>query len=523
MQLLTKTETAVELLDTTLREGEQTPGVAFMPEEKLEIARLLLTHLRVDRLEIGSARISDGEQQGVRQIVDWAEKRGFLSALEMLGFVDGGKSVQWLKNLGVPTVNLLCKASERHCRVQLRRSPSRHLDDIVREIEIADQAGLKVNVYLEDWSHGVKENFGFIHAIVQRLKELPVERIMLADTLGILTPDQVTCYLNWMYAAFGRLKFDFHAHNDYNLATANALAAVNCGISGLHGTINGLGERAGNPPIAQLAVAVNDFTDRRIRITEKELQHASNLVQNLSGKRCAWNMPVVGRDVYTQTCGIHADGDEKGDLYANALRPERFGRERDYALGKLSGRASLQQNLELLPELPQLSPELRELVLKEVVRLGDKKKSVTRADLSFIISGLLQTPLKNRFQVVDFELSNRLNRPPKVKVVLKINDRMIESCASGDGGYDAFVKAVRKALRPLGLKLPRLLDYEVRIPPGGRTDALVETTITWQFEDGRSLITNGVDCDQMVAAIRATEKMLNLRLASGDKSAAENL
>ena len=503
-------DSVVEVLDTTLRDGEQTPGVSFSPDEKLEIARLLLDHLRVDRIELTSARVSDGEKDAVRRVIDWAGRREHLSAVEILGFIDGGKSVNWIRNVGGKVINLLAKGSERHCRIQLHRTPQRHYDDIAREIELAARSGLAVNLYLEDWSNGMRENFAYICGLISRIKDLPVERIMLADTLGVLIPQDVCRYLDWMHNLCPDTRLDFHGHNDYGLVTANSLAAVQNGISGIHTTVNGLGERAGNQSLQQLVVAVNDHTSRRVRISEKQLQHATDLLQSISGKRCAWNAPVIGSDVYTQTCGVHADGDKKGGLYMNSLLPERFGRPRDYALGKLAGKASIDQNLDHFAEKQDLTPELREKVLHEVIRLGDRKKTVTPADLPFIIAGVLKTPEAMRIQVVDYKSVSSLSAPPEVALTLRVDNDIVNAQSRGDGNYDAFVKSLRKALKPFNLRCPRLSDYQVRIPPGGRTDALVETTITWQIGKGKTLITTGVDSDQLAAAVQATEKMLNI-------------
>ena len=368
---------------------------------------------------------------------------------------------------------------------------------------------MQVNVYFEAWSQGVTENFSYVCNLADSLRDLPVNRIMLADTLGVLSPEMVTRYLEWMLEAFPGFRYDFHGHNDYGMVTANSLAAVRAGVSGIHSTINGLGERTGNQPLAQLVPAIHDFTSRHCRIVEKELQNGSLLLQSLSGKRCAWNTPVVGSDVYTQTCGVHADGDKKGGLYMNKLTPERFARQRDYALGKLSGKASIEQNLQTLELDTGLDEEEHARLLAEIIRLGERKHTVSPADLPFIIAGIKKSPTVKKLEIVSAETYSCLNGFPKAKVVLKFGGITSENSARGTGGYDAFVKALKKCLKNFNLSMPRLIDYEVRIPPGGRTDALVETTITWNY-GGKSFVTTGVDSDQLLAAIGATEKMLNI-------------
>ena len=159
--------------------------------------------------------------------------------------------------------------------------------------------------------------------------------------------------------------------------------------------------------------------------------------------------------------------------------------------------------------MAELAPEVRAKVLQEVVRLGDKKKQVTPSDLPFIIASVLRTPITGRVKVVDYQIESSLKCTPKAVVTIELDGEKITEKASGDGGYDAFVKALRKLLKKRGITFPKLADYEVRIPPGGKTDALVETTISWEMPE-RTLTTTGVDSDQLTAAVVATEKMLNL-------------
>ena len=496
----------LEIMDTTLRDGEQTPGVSFTPAEKLQIARMLLGQLHVDRIEVGSARVSDGEFEGVRAIIDWAAARGDAGAVEILGFIDHGRSAEWVRNAGGKCINFLAKGSEHHCRTQLKKTPRQHYEEVAKEIRQAHEMGLQINLYLEDWSNGMRHSLDYVFGMMAHLKDFPVQRFMLADTLGVLTPEEVARYIGWMTSAFPYARLDFHGHNDYGLAAANGLAAVAAGVSGIHTTINGLGERAGNLPLAQLVTGIHDLTGYKTRVHEKMLVRSAEMIQSISGKRCSWNMPVTGEDVFTQTCGVHADGDKKGDLYCNALLPERFGCARHYALGKLSGKASIERNLDDMGM--DLDPVVRAEVLQKVIQIGDRKKQIDAADLPFIIADVLNRPCDMPLKVADYRVESRAHKLPKAWVTVEYQGQVVEESSTGDGGYDAFMKALRKILRKLHISMPRLVDYQVRIPPGGKTDALVETSITWQIH-GRSVVTSAVECDQLAAAIVATEKMLN--------------
>jgi D-citramalate synthase len=503
-------------MDTTLRDGEQTPDVAYTPEEKRELARLLLDEVQVDRIEIASTRVSKGEQEAARLITAWARKRRQLSRVEILGYCDGRASVDWIAGAGGRVMNLLVKGSEKHCRSQLGLTPEEHRASVTRTVRAAKRRRLKLNPYLEDWSNGVRDSFDYVFAMVQLMRELGVERIYLPDTLGVFSPDDVTRYVGLMTSTWPDTIFEFHAHNDYGLATANCLAAVRAGAQGVHTSVNGMGERTGNTRLAEIVAAVHDHTPYRTQVVESSLATVSRLVETFSGKDIAANSPVVGRDVFTQTAGIHADGDAKGDLYASRLLPSRFGQRRRYALGKLSGKASLDHNLKALGI--KLDAGARELVLQRVIELGDKKHTVSAADLPYIIADVLKTPGEQRVQVLDYEVTVATGAPPEASVTLGFRRRRAKASSGGDGGYDAFMNALRKAAKELGLEVARLEDYRVRIPPGGRTAALVETLIHWRSEVHQegSFSTLGVDSDQLAAAVIATEKMLNA-LASQPK------
>ncbi len=500
----------IEIMDTTLRDGEQTAGVSFNPDEKLAIARLLLEELKVNRIEVASARVSRGEQEAFAKICAWASTCGKLDAVEALGFVDGGLSVDWIVSAGGEVMNLLTKGSLRHVTGQLRKTPQEHRDDILRDIALAVSKGLKVNVYLEDWSNGMTDSPDYVFFLVDALKDAPVERIMLPDTLGILDPARTAAYCRRMVERYPGVRFDFHPHNDYDLAAANAFEAVKAGVSGLHVTVNGLGERAGNLPVSSAVGILNDHLRADNTLDEGRLMHVCRYVETISGVRIPSNKPLVGEFVFTQTSGVHADGDRKGGLYQNALLPERFGRHRHYALGKTSGKANIVKNLESLGIT--LTPEQMRQVTARVVELGDKKESLTPEDLPFIVADVLKGDFStgpDRIHIVNYSLQLARGMRPIANLRIDIDGTEYEEAAAGDGQYDAFMKALWIIYERLGRKHPKLSDYVVKIPPGGKTDALVETSITWNWE-GRDFKTRGVDSDQTEAAIKATVKMLNL-------------
>ena len=498
-------------MDSTLRDGEQTSGVSFLPHEKLIIARMLLGDLNVDRIEVASARVSEGEKEAVKMICRYAQQAGFLERVEVLGFVDGHTSVDWLYDCGARTLNLLAKGSLRHCTQQLHKTPEEHIADIQAVVDYAAQKGIGVNLYLEDWSSGMKDSPEYIYQLMDSLTSVEtIRRFMLPDTLGIMNPLQVVEYFRKMLKRYPDTHFDFHAHNDYDLAVSNSLAAALSGARGLHVTVNGLGERCGNAPLSSVQVILKDQFNALTSINENRLNDISRLVESYSGIAIAPNQPIIGDNVFTQVAGVHADGDQKGGLYHNALMPERFGRRRAYAMGKTSGRANIARNLQELGL--DLTPEQMQRVTRRITELGDRKEVVTQDDLPFIVSDVLKHGVtEDKVKLVSYQVSLAYGLKPLANVKVEINGQQYEYHSSGDGQYDAFVKALRKIYKEyLGRTFPLLENYAVTIPPGGRTDALVQTVITWQMEGGRLLRTRGLDADQTEAAIKATIKMLNI-------------
>ena len=290
---------------------------------------------------------------------------------------------------------------------------------------------------------------------------------------------------------------------------SNSLAAVLSGCKGLHVTVNGLGERCGNAPLSSVQVILKDQFHAKTNIHEDRLNDISRLVEGYSGIAIAPNQPVIGENVFTQVAGVHADGDHKAGLYCNLLKPERFGRKREYALGKNSGKANIAKNLEELGL--ELTPEQTKKVTMRITELGDKKELVTQDDLPYIVSDVLKHDApEDRVKLVSYVVSTAYGLKPGANVKVEINGKQYEASATGDGQYDAFVKSLRYIYKKyLDRTFPILANYAVTIPPGGRTDALVQTVITWN-NNGKMIRTRGLDADQTEAAIKATFKMLNI-------------
>jgi len=500
----------IQLMDTTLRDGEQTQGVSFSPAEKVSIAKALLHSLKVDRIEVASACVSEGEKQAVTNINEWACQQGFEGCVEVLGFVDHTRSVNWIVETGGSVLNLLTKGSEKHCREQLGKSLEQHVEDILRTVEYAHKKGLSVNVYLEDWSNGYHDNPDYVYALMDKIQHAGINHYMLPDTLGVMSPDEVFDSFNDMCHRYPGLQFDFHPHNDYGLATANVMAAVKAGVSAVHCTVNCLGERAGNASLAQVVVVLRDKMNIHLSIDESNLVRLSSMVENFSGKRVADNTPITGADVFTQTAGIHADGDQKGGLYENSkLGPARFSRTRNYALGKMSGKASLRKNLERLGL--NLSEQDQKKVLSRIVHLGDSKQTITADDLPFIIADVLETDCYQSVKLLNCSITSGLELESTVSIRVNVNGKKHLASGAGNGGFDAFIDAINKIMHQYDYRLPQLADYEVRIPKGGHTSALTECVITWDCQH-EVRKTRGVHSNQVFASMIAALKIINIQL-----------
>lgn len=495
----------ITIIDTTLRDGEQMQGVSYDPKDKLAIAMAAID-AGVDREEIASANVSRGEFEAARYVVKKFKEISYpTNKLECLVLLSTD-SVDWANATGLETVNVLSKGSKRQLS-QLKMTSDEHEQSVLKVIDYVKDSGMKANLYLEHFSSGIRENPDYVDSLVKSAKG-NVGRIMLCDTLGIDSPATAKRNSRRMARKYPELFFGYHGHNDYGLATANALAAVEGGCSGVHTTVNGMGERAGNTPLHEVVVGLHDIVKRKTGVDEKKLYPLSKLVSRLSQVEIPRNMPIVGKNAFIHDCGVHADGMAKSGLYASRLGPERFGRDYGYALDKHSGKATIEMHLRSMGVEPD--KELVSRILERVKDISDKKEKVTEDDLPFIVDDIIGEPEKNMFDIDYYMVVTGKGVVPEGVLNLKYDGKVLNEYGTGNGGFDAMINALKKAMKPLKLReMPKLVNYSSSIPKGGSTSALVKTLITWEDDRGVKLKTTGVESDQTNSALKATERMLN--------------
>lgn len=435
-----------------------------------------------------------------------------LRDVEVLGFVDHTKSVDWIYESGCRTMNLLTKGSEKQCKGQLKKTLEQHLEDIKKTVAYAHEKGMDVNVYLEDWSTGMLESPDYVIKMISILKDLKgIKRIMLPDTLGKLPAWKTKEFIEKVKDKFPEVHFDYHAHNDYGLAVANSLEALKACVNGIHTTVNGLGERAGNCQLSAIAVSAKDHLNIDLGLNEIKYRELSKLIEIASKIRVSPNTPIDGSNAFTQTAGVHADGDDKGEVYHTKLNEQRFGGDKKYAyaLGKQAGYKSVKLNLEAMG-IEAENDVIRSLTNK-VRKIGEQKANITQEDLYFLYLDEIGKSEEQPFQVLDCRADVSFNGAKTGYIKVRLNGNEYEETGIGDGGYDAIMNALGKIVNKQNIPLPELADYDPRIPPGGGTSALVEAIIEWKNGYG-TFRTTGIDPDQTIAAVKATEKMVNIVL-----------
>jgi D-citramalate synthase len=485
--------TDVEFLDTTLRDGEQAPGVSLTPAEKARIAKRL-DDADVSVIEAGSACTGPGERETIRRVTSLD-----LDAT-VVSFCRGVRNdIDLALDCGVDGVDIVVPASDRHIETKVGTTHEQVVRDTVELVEYAADHGLWVEVLGED---GSRADLEFLVELMSAAMDAGADRVCVPDTVGHATPDRML----EIYAALNEVgPTSTHTHDDLGLAVTNALVGVAAGADLVHGTVNGIGERAGNVAIEEVAIALDHGYDVETLHTE-ELYGLAKLVANSMGVPIAPNKAVVGENAFTHESGIHTDGTLKDDSMYEPYPPGMVGRERRLVLGKHAGRAGVEAALNE-HDIEVSEDELTDVVSR-VKQLGDRGKRVTDADLLAIAEEVRGQERERRVELLDLTAASG-SGTPTASVRLRVQGEERTAAGTGSGPVDAALTAVRNAL---GTAADAQLDeYHVDAITGG-TDAVVTVEVTMSRGD-RTVNVAASDSDITTASVRAMVDALDRLLA----------
>ncbi len=326
----------IVLWDETMRDGEQTPGVAFSPEEKLRIATLL-DSMGVPLMDVGIPVVSTEEARGVKLIADAGLDASIMAAARAVR-----KDVEACVDAGVDEIALFIACSDLHLKYKLNMTREQVKEAAVRETEFAKAHGLKVSFVTEDT---FRADLDYVQELYTACIEAGATRAVICDTVGVMTPVGIRWFFEQVRARIPKVQLSFHGHNDFGLAVANSLAALEAGVDVPHTCVNGLGERSGNASFEELVMALEALCKHSTGIDVSRLYEVSRLVETLSGIPVGVNKPVVGYNAFSHESGIHADGVIKHTATYEPIQPEQIGRTRQFIYGKHTGTASVAERL----------------------------------------------------------------------------------------------------------------------------------------------------------------------------------
>ena len=492
----------INILDTTLRDGEQTPGVSLSSNEKLRIARTL-DDIGINIIEAGSAITSEGEQQAIRQITNQgldAEIASFARSLQ--------KDIDSCIDCGVDTVNLVVPTSDIHIDYKLKSTRLQVQSEMVDNIEYAKDHGLKVELSAEDAS---RTDLNFLKETFKLALDAKADRLCPCDTVGVLTPEKSFDFFSQLSDLNGKLSV--HCHNDYGLAVANSLQAIRAGATEVHGTINGIGERAGNASLEEIIVALNNLYEGQYSTDIKlnQLYNTSILVSRSTGVYIQPNKAIVGENVFAHESGIHADGVIKNASTYESITPELLGRHRKFVVGKHTGTKGL--NNRLLELGIEVNKEQLNNIFKQVKDFGDKGKCLTDVDLQAIADNVLEKDMQQKVNLEEVTIVSGNKITPTASVRLKIDDDEILAAGIGLGPVDAAVNAVNKCINEFADV--NLDEYHVDAITGG-TDAFIDVIVKVSM-DNQIISARGTDSDIINASIEAYLTGVNRLFENADK------
>ena len=475
----------LRFLDTTLRDGEQTPGVSLNPEQKFEIATRL-SDIGIDVIEAGSAAASDGEREAIRRIADAGLKSEICTFVRALRL-----DIDYAAECNVDAIHLVVPVSDLHIAKKMRKTRDEVVAMAMDAVEYAKSRGLIVELSGEDAS---RADQAFLRSIFSAGFEHGADRLCFCDTVGLLTPEKVAAFIPPL-AKIAPLSI--HCHDDLGFAVTNTMAALKAGASCAHVTVNGLGERAGNTPLEEVVMALEVLYGYPTRIKKEQLYLLSSLVSRHTGVPLAVNKAIVGEMAFTHESGIHAHGVIREPSTYESVRPEQVGRKRRIVLGKHSGSASVEAALHELNYSAD-DNQMKEIV-KRIKQLGDDGKRITDTDLMAIADAVMAIECKPIIKMRQFTAVSGSNMLPTASVTLIVNGVEMTGAATGDGPVDAAMEVLRKCVADVADI--RLEEYHVDAIRGG-TDALVDVTVRLS-KDGKIITSRGARTDIIMASVEA--------------------
>ncbi|MDM7935218.1 MAG: 2-isopropylmalate synthase [Methanothrix sp.] len=482
----------VRFLDTTLRDGEQTPGVSLTTDEKLAIARGL-DALGVQVIEAGSAMTSAGERQSIRAVASAGLQAEICSYVRALT-----SDVDVALECDVDSIHLVVPSSDLHIERKLRSDRESVVRMAVEVTEYAKDHGLIVELSGEDASRADQE---YLMSLYRAGIDAGADRIAFCDTVGVLVPE-VTCEIFRRLSEIGR-PVSVHCHNDFGMATANTVAALRSGASQAHVTVNGIGERAGNASLEEVVMALETLYMVDTGISCKDIYQLSRMVSRITGLPLSPTKAIVGENAFTHEAGIHVHGLLADTKTYEPLRPEVVGRKRRIVLGKHAGRASVELALREFG-IAVAEEQLAE-ILSRVKELGDKGKRVSDADLQSIADTVLSIQKEPRVKLQELTVVSGNTVTPTASVKIQLNGADRLEAGTGVGPVDAAINAIGRAIH--GVADVRLEEYHVDAITGG-TNAVVEVWVTMAMGD-RKITARGAGADIIMASVEAVLDGIN--------------
>ena len=491
----------ITFFDTTLRDGEQTPGVSLNLGDKIAIARAL-DELGVGMIEAGFARTSEGDFAAVKAVADAGLKAKTCSLARCTK-----EDIDAAVDAGVDWVHIFIGTSPLHREYKLQMTKEQILTKAVESIEYCVGRGTKVHFSPED---ACRTEYDYLVQVCKAAQGAGAEILNIPDTVGVMTPETIYKLISDLRKIV-KVPIAVHCHNDFGMAVANTVSAIKAGATIPHTTINGLGERAGNADMEQVVMILEQLEGIKTGINLKRIYTTSKLVERLSGVRVMPNFPIVGDNAFAHESGIHVHGVLKKSATYEAFEPEIVGAHRRLVLGKHVGAHGVAAKLKELG-LEATEEQAREIT-KKVKDLGDKHKKVTEEDLMALAQDVIgKLPEGQRIiELVDLEISDKLGQKPRAKVKLKVQGQIKGASADGVGPVDASLNAIKSALKEYG-KIS-LDEFHLDAITGG-TDALADVTLKISDEAHNSMFSRGVHENVNMAAILAFINGLN-RLLRG--------